>query len=344
MWLDQQILVGHGCLSKVGYVRDVWDIRLEIAHEIVRLVQDVDRGRGLPVVADDRVGLTASRLHLLLGCHVAVVAGKATMVEAHELLLADAVVELVAAVREAAHVVGVVQELLMRLLRGHLLRLLLLGGLSQELLVELAAHLLRRVLRLATLLLLVHQLVYLEQSLGRSCVLLLLCLRAALTASDLWVVEASWVSSVDHHQVTGAAALSVRDRDAWCQGALCLPSDELSLVLLMLALRAGRVRSERAPHADAGSAATTLLPARCNLRSAASALHLKLLLLVLLLVLGLLLLAPEGIAGSTAWLLHLLNLLECPMGVPNVCAGTCCSHRLVVEIRWYLLGELLLHL
>ena len=98
------------------------------------------------MVADDWVALVASRLHLLLRCHVAVVASEAAVVEAHELLLADAVAELVAAVGEAADVIGVVQELLMRLLRGHLLRLLLLRSLAQELLVVLSVQRLRLVL------------------------------------------------------------------------------------------------------------------------------------------------------------------------------------------------------
>ena len=113
----------------------------------------------------------------------------------------------------------------------------------------------------------------------------------------------------------------------------------------MLALRARSVRSESAPHVDARGAASTLLPSCRNLRSASSPLHLNLLLLVLLLVLGLLLLAAKGIAGSAAWLLHLLHLLYRPVGAPNIGAGTARrTHRLIVEVGWHLLSDLLLHL
>lgn len=151
------------------------------------------------MVTDYGVALPAPRLHLLLWRRVTVVAGNAAVIEAHELLLAYSLAQWVAAVGQAADVVGVVKELLMRLLRGHLLRLLLLRRLSQVLLVVLAANLLRLVLRLVALLLLVHQLVDLEEPLGCRGVLLLLRLRTALASSDLSTVEVCLVSGVVKH-------------------------------------------------------------------------------------------------------------------------------------------------
>ena len=149
------------------------------------------------MVTHDRVALTASWLKLLLLRHVAVIAGKITLVQAHELLLAHAASELIAAVREAADMIRVVYELLVHLLIAQLLRLLGRLWLTHILLWWILSTYLMT-LGLTGLRLLIHQLVQVIETLH---VLLMGCLRSSLTASVLHVVKTYVSRMVRHHQV-----------------------------------------------------------------------------------------------------------------------------------------------
>ena len=110
-------------------------------------------------------------------------------------MLADSIAKLVAAIREATDVIGVVNELLVDLLRGHLLGLLLgVRYLSHELLLRiLSVHLVA--LGLANLRLLIHKLVHIIHALY---ILLVRCLLSSLTSSVLIIIKADITSMICH--------------------------------------------------------------------------------------------------------------------------------------------------
>jgi len=42
LWLDEQVLVRHGRLPQIHDIRYVWNVGLEVVHEVVGLIQDID--------------------------------------------------------------------------------------------------------------------------------------------------------------------------------------------------------------------------------------------------------------------------------------------------------------
>lgn len=116
------------------------------------------------MIAHNGVTLAASGLQLLLLSHMAIVSCKITMIKAHELLLAHITTKLIAAIREASNVIGVVDELLVHLLIAQLLRLLLSLWLTHVLLLRILSIYLVP-LGLTCLRFLVHKLVQIIEAL-----------------------------------------------------------------------------------------------------------------------------------------------------------------------------------
>lgn len=110
------------------------------------------------------MALATSGLQLLLLSHMAIVSCKITMIKAHELLLAHITTKLIAAIREASNVIGVVDELLVHLLIAQLLRLLLSLWLTHVLLLRILSIYLVP-LGLTCLRFLVHKLVQIVEAL-----------------------------------------------------------------------------------------------------------------------------------------------------------------------------------